>query len=246
MQNLGLLPGATSSEANGISADGMTVVGGSGGRAFRWTISSGMESLGVAPGDIQSNCTALSADGLAAIGHGRPSGGESRPIRWTAEEGMHVLPRPAPYGTPTVHGISAHGTVVGGSDWVSGPHQRAYIWTRGLGTVYLDEYLAAHGVDLAGWRLRRVTGVSYDGSAIVGSAVFGGEEGEYCGFLITGLFKKSDYNHDGFVDGIDYDQFMNDFETADPAVQIRSDVNFDWAVDGLDYDQFMVDFESGR
>jgi hypothetical protein len=52
---------------------------------------------------------------------------------------------------------------------------------------------------------------------------------------------KADYNHDGFVDGIDYDQFNNAFEAGDPA----ADLNGDGFVDGIDYDQFMQDFENG-
>ena len=50
-----------------------------------------------------------------------------------------------------------------------------------------------------------------------------------------------DYNGDGFVDGIDYDQFNNDFEAGNPA----ADYNHDGFVDGIDYDQFNNDFEAG-
>jgi hypothetical protein len=51
----------------------------------------------------------------------------------------------------------------------------------------------------------------------------------------------ADYNCDGFVDGIDYDTFNNDFEAGN----IAADYNGDGFVDGIDYDQFNNDFEVG-
>ena len=50
----------------------------------------------------------------------------------------------------------------------------------------------------------------------------------------------ADYNHDGFVDGIDYDQFVMAFESASRA----ADFNGDGFVDGIDYDSFMNAFET--
>jgi hypothetical protein len=62
-------------------------------------------------------------------------------------------------------------------------------------------------------------------------------------FLATvqGAPCNADYNHDGFVDGIDYDLFNNDFESG----QIAADYNNDGFVDGIDYDTFNNDFEVG-
>jgi glycosylphosphatidylinositol phospholipase D len=51
----------------------------------------------------------------------------------------------------------------------------------------------------------------------------------------------ADYNGDGFVDGIDYDEFNNDFEAGN----MRADYNGDGFVDGIDYDMFNNDFEAG-
>jgi hypothetical protein len=52
---------------------------------------------------------------------------------------------------------------------------------------------------------------------------------------------RADYNGDGFVDGIDYDTFNNDFEGGNPA----ADYNGDGFVDGIDYDTFNNEFEAG-
>ena len=54
----------------------------------------------------------------------------------------------------------------------------------------------------------------------------------------------ADYNGDGFVDGIDYDLFNNDFESTNPSRQIIADYNGDGFVDGIDYDNFNNDFET--
>jgi uncharacterized membrane protein len=46
MVGLGYLFGASSSGAADVNADGSVVVGSSGGKAFRWTASDGMRSIG--------------------------------------------------------------------------------------------------------------------------------------------------------------------------------------------------------
>jgi hypothetical protein len=51
----------------------------------------------------------------------------------------------------------------------------------------------------------------------------------------------ADYSCDGFVDGIDYDQFNNDFEAGNG----WADINGDGFVDGIDYDTFNNAFEAG-
>jgi hypothetical protein len=51
----------------------------------------------------------------------------------------------------------------------------------------------------------------------------------------------ADYNCDTFVDGIDYDQFNNDFESG----SLSADINGDGFLDGIDYDLFNNQFEAG-
>ena len=57
----------------------------------------------------------------------------------------------------------------------------------------------------------------------------------------VGTLCPADYNHDGFVDGIDYDLFNNDFEAG----KTDADFNRDGFLDGIDYDQFNNHFEAG-
>jgi hypothetical protein len=54
----------------------------------------------------------------------------------------------------------------------------------------------------------------------------------------------ADYNNDGFVDGIDADNFNNTFEGAGPLPQSCADLNGDCFVDGIDADYFNNEFES--
>lgn len=69
-----------------------------------------------------------------------------------------------------------------------------------------------------------------------------------CGFVVSDgaalqvVFDcRPDFNGDGFLDGIDSDQFNNAFEAGYES----ADYNEDGFVDGIDYDWFMNDFEAG-
>jgi hypothetical protein len=65
------------SEARGVSADGSIVVGLSGGRAFRWTATGGMEDLNrtyarlLTQGSFLERAYAISPDGRYIVGVGR-------------------------------------------------------------------------------------------------------------------------------------------------------------------------------
>ena len=96
---LGDLPGGEfRSYANGISADGFVVAGGSsssaaGGNydAFRWTESGGIVGLGDLPGGgFRSGAHAVSADGSVVVGQARSasSGDNYEAFRWTENSGM--------------------------------------------------------------------------------------------------------------------------------------------------------------
>lgn len=93
MYHLGYLPGDNSSIAYAVSGDGSTIVGwsrGSGdGRAFRWTISDGMQSIaellnsnGVSTsGWVLTTATGVSADGKIIVGYGRNPSGQTEAWR---------------------------------------------------------------------------------------------------------------------------------------------------------------------
>ena len=86
----GLLPWQISSRAYGVSDDGTTVVGQSGGssgsEAFRWTQASGMVGLGSLSGN-GSEALGISADGSTIVGRSLHSS-FTIAFRWTASDGM--------------------------------------------------------------------------------------------------------------------------------------------------------------
>ena len=162
---LGDLPGSTFySEANGISADGSTVVGvGRGGsEAFIWDATNGMQGLGDFPGGIfQSEAHAVSADGSTVVGTGRSASG-SEAFIWDATNGLQGIGTlPGGRSDSEAKAISADGSTVVGLASISGSSGEAFIWDatngiRGLG-------------DLPGGAFQGAAfGVSADGSIVVG------------------------------------------------------------------------------
>jgi probable HAF family extracellular repeat protein len=183
MVGLGDLPGAdaggpnqSTSGANGVSADGAVIVGWSYsdwmvGEGFRW--SGSFAALGDFPGGEQESIAhAISADGSVIVGAGDE---RTEPFRWTQGAGMAPLRTPLPDGGPVsaARAASANGAVIVGSindigDLETG---RAFRWTQANGVESVSALLQAGGVDLTGWQLTEATGVSADGSIIVGNGL---------------------------------------------------------------------------
>lgn len=122
---LGDLAGGTfRSVANGVSADGVVVVGeamdANGLAAFRWTPASGMEALGDLPGGaVRSVAYAVSADGATIVGIGSSSASGdsySEGFLWTSAGGMLGLgDLPGGWPASAARSVSADGSVVVGS-----------------------------------------------------------------------------------------------------------------------------------
>lgn len=165
MQGIGdLTGGAHISHAVGISADGATVVGNgnsaSGTEAFVWTSSGGMMGLGDLPGgDYESGAIRASADGAVVAGYASSAVGLEAFV-WDATNGMVGLGGlPGGSGESTGGYVSADGTVVVGSAVGAGGLE-VFRWDAGSGMQGL-------GIP-PGCLDARVTGVSADGSVIVG------------------------------------------------------------------------------
>ena len=169
MVSIGELPGgAYSGSATCVSADGNVIAGTSHSdrsqlvEAFRWTAEDGMIGLGSTnPDHIFSLGGGISADGRIIVGETDRSEG----FRWTEEGGMVGIgfAKGFPYGSSAAD-ISADGTTLIGT---LDPFQKAYRWTEQSGFELLGA-LMPNGPSTA-------TGVSADGSVIVGLAGFEGE-----------------------------------------------------------------------
>jgi probable HAF family extracellular repeat protein len=147
--------GTASSWANGISADGSTVVGveNNSSEAFRWTASGGMAGLGYWTGCDYSEAKSVSADGSVVVGYSYLTGRTgTQAFRWTASDGMAGL------GDGIARGVSDDGSVV-----VGGGTGGAFRWTAAGGRVLLG--------DLAGGTVKsNAYAVSADGSVVAGTS----------------------------------------------------------------------------
>jgi probable HAF family extracellular repeat protein len=118
------------SDASGISADGLVIVGeaqvGGPYRAFRWSASTGMVDLGtLGGGNLLSNATATSGDGSVVVGYSltTSSSGSDHAFVWTAKCGMLDLQAvlksqgvriPSGWTLQVATDISEDGTVITG------------------------------------------------------------------------------------------------------------------------------------
>jgi probable HAF family extracellular repeat protein len=160
---LGTLPGGSSSEAWGVSADGAVVVGWSYNaagynRAFRWTVDGGMQDLGTLGGS-SSEAWGVSADGAVVVGWSY-NATQYHAFRWTASGGMQDLGSLGGGGS-WAYGVSADGSVVVGLAYNAAGYWRAFRWTvdggmQDLGTL--------------GGGYSQASGVSADGAVVVGWA----------------------------------------------------------------------------
>jgi len=181
MVSLGDLDGGGhSSSATDVSADGSVVVGS--GRstlsgtnfleAFRWTEAGGMVGLGDLPGSIfNSMAWAVSADGNVVVGQGTSTASAQykEAFRWTAGTGMQPLGDLVGGNTYSIaYDCSGDGSIVVGSG-TSALGTRAFIWDavngmRELSVVLTNDY----GIDVSGWKLYEVRGISDNGKVIAG------------------------------------------------------------------------------
>ena len=167
--HLGTLPGALSSSAHGVSADGSVIVGNSGGKPFLWTETGGMQEIDIGAGYSGGSANAVSADGSVVVGYGKtPTGSEA--IRWTVTSGVQGLGYlPGEEYISSATGVSSDGTVVVGASKseLSGPYNyEAFRWTSYADMVGIGE--------LPTWYRSIAWGVSADGKVTVGYCIYSG------------------------------------------------------------------------
>ncbi|QDU55561.1 hypothetical protein [Aeoliella mucimassa] len=176
------LPGSPSgSSANGISADGKVIVGGTTGSyktAFRWTSNDGGIVLGDLPGgQLDSSATAVSADGTVVVGTSNSEDSPIEAFRWTEETGMVGLGFLSDSFSQTVPlGVTGSGeAIVGRNDSFDAvPDVSAFLWTHAFGLEDLQVVLGNRfglASELNGWNLTSATDISSDGMSIVGIGI---------------------------------------------------------------------------
>ncbi|GAI92515.1 unnamed protein product, partial [marine sediment metagenome] len=240
--------GSFYSWARGVSADGSTIVGESestlGQEAFRWTQANSMVGLGLmAGGEYGSKAYAASADGSVIVGFGH-FGGHLEAFRWTESGGMQSL------GEGIAYAVSADGSVVVGSD------NGAFIWDQYNGKRDVKEVLENdYGLDLTGWSLTKATGISADGSTIVGY----GNNGAWIATITKPGYFTGDLTGDREVNFEDFAKVARYWGQDEFSVDIMPPPSGDGVVDFQDLSivvehwletieqpEFYEDFESGN
>jgi WD40 repeat protein/uncharacterized membrane protein len=172
-------------------------------RAFRWAQAGGMKELAAAPennGFVPLAALAVSADGKVVVGVGKhdgaappapgavplaPPGLGGVPVapavreafRWTEAGGAVPLgDLPDGDGTSAAEAVAADGSVAGGWSAGHGTDRRAVLWEAATGMHDLQAALVHdYGLNLDGWKLQAVHGISADGRTLVGTAVQAGD-----------------------------------------------------------------------
>lgn len=152
--------------ANGVSADGSVIVGGTYPDAFIWTESGGMVELGTLPGTSIIQALGVSDDGLVVVGSANsryPEPSKEEGFRWTESTGMVGLGDLEGGGFFSwITAVNSDGSVIVGQSW-SANGLEAIRWTESGGMVGLGDL---PGGDFYGY----ANAVSPDGSVVVGAS----------------------------------------------------------------------------
>ncbi|MGH7132156.1 MAG: GC-type dockerin domain-anchored protein [Phycisphaerales bacterium] len=188
---LGVLPGDTSSQANGTAGSGAITIGesftSSTTRAFVHT-QSGIAPLPTLTGGPNAfGASGISSDGSTIVGYATAPGEQSpKAAMWKQVGGVWTitdLGRLAGGAGAYLDAANANGTVlVGRALEFFALDPQAVVWTQAGGLRTLASILTGAGINLAGWDLQYATGISADGTKVVG---WGLHNQQWEGFIAT-------------------------------------------------------------
>ena len=157
--------GSTNTEAFGVAGDGSTLVGSYlSSLLFQWSEDTGENIFPPTPGaKVQG---AASFDGSVTVGHAFSLVG-FKPFRWSEVNGVMTLVE-AGNEFAAAQDVSADGeVVVGNIDF----EDDVFIWTQRFGFERLGQKLMDWGADVEGWTLETASGISADGTVVVGMGI---------------------------------------------------------------------------
>lgn len=167
------LPGGENgfSHAHGLSADGSVIVGASdstdGEFAFRWTEADGTELIDI-PDASWSDAMGISGDASTIVGAFSVGASTSETaFAWTALGVVTLSSLSMDEGTVSYACATSYDGLwaVGNSD------DRAALWNTRTGSVWDLNALLGGQSGFAGWTLESATGISADGTKIVGNGL---------------------------------------------------------------------------
>jgi uncharacterized membrane protein len=164
-QHLTVSPSNQMANANAISGDGTTVVGCIGNNAVRWnTATLASQPLPSLQPQAATCATAVNADGGLIAGYSTDAASNVRQlVIWRGDGPPQPLGSLGPDRQSTANAVSDNGVVVGTSS------NMAFRWTAAQGMLSIQSLLAAAGYQFPNWSMPEATGVSADGTSIVGN-----------------------------------------------------------------------------
>jgi uncharacterized membrane protein len=215
-------------------------------RAVVWT--QGDEAaveLGSLSGGVQSSAADISGDGRIIVGQAEtlPSLQGGNPIGdfvqqgyiWREETGMVPLATLPGSTSDAPQAVNADGSIVVGYSQTPNGNE-ATIWREGEGVELLSDVLeSVYALDLNGWTLQRATGISDDGSAIVGYGI--NPDGNTEGFIARIPLCQGDLNADGLVSSQDLSVLLFAFGVSD-----EGDIDGDGDTDSEDLNDLLRAF----
>lgn len=185
LQQLPALVGSSLCAATGVSGNGLVIVGTcliAGNAGFVWTEAASMVSLGQFGGGTSrsSNAMAISLNGSTIVGSGHPV--LTGALAWKGEGQFSLLGYLPQDVAAAATAVSRDGTAIAGYSSDSFGRTRAFRWTQVTGMVPLASGQEGLG-DLV------ATGMSGDGTVVVGWATSATEETAWIWSDSTGWFR---------------------------------------------------------
>jgi hypothetical protein len=166
-------------QAFGVSGDGSVIAASQGcwsgqlpGQARGFFVGGSFEPTGLFQGHAASSDGSVLAGVLSSIGV------PAQAHRWEGGVATPLGTLPGGNDTSQALDVSGDGALVVGYATTNGDDE-AFVWTAASGMQRLADVLAALGAPATGWTLWRATGISGDGSLVVGYGLnpLGAEEG---------------------------------------------------------------------
>lgn len=207
---------------------------GGGSVAGRWDVNGVWQTLVAVPNGSAS-AVAASCGGEVVLGAIQMPGvsGQRAFLQATAGEVRHVLLPQSTQIEPRA--ISGDGHVAGGGMYVLGdPKARAWVWTEPRGGMDLKTALEVSGIDLTGWMIESIAGISADGTVLVGSGYKDGRRRaiRVSDFVALADRCPSDLNRDLLVDDADFVLFADAYNEL---LAASGDFNLDGQTDDADF-----------
>jgi hypothetical protein len=147
--------------------------------------------------------------------------------------------------------VNADGTIAGGAAKFAVPglglRDKAMLWDRWNGARLLEDVLRRDmGVSLGDFSPAVITGMSADGSVLVGYGASLGQDDSCYWYRSCFIARvpppcRADVDGSGSVDGSDVEAFFSLWESSDD----RADLDASGGVDGSDVECFIVAWQSG-